>query len=65
MRHLPFQIYRVKHPKDKGGDGNNGGAAIQGNVIINGATVEATGGRGGDGNKGEAGEDGEPGAPQR
>ena len=44
-----------------GVDGTDGRAAIQGNVIINGATVQATGGQGGDGNKGEAGEDGEPG----
>ena len=49
-----------------GAEGNDGGAAIQGNVIINGVTVVATGGQGGDGtdgNEGTQGAMGEAGEP--
>lgn len=41
-----------------GVDGNEGGDAIRGNVIINGVTVSATGGKGGNGIDGSPGEAG-------
>ena len=41
-----------------GDDGNDGGDAISGNVIINGVTVFATGGNGGNGISGTSGEPG-------